>query len=264
MRIITIITMLFLLSSCKSAFEQVRNSNDPEKILDAAHAYYDKEDYIKAQALYDLAIPFYRGKKEAEELFYRYSYTYYHENQYSLAAYYFNSFTKTFYNSPRKEEVAYMSAYSNYLLSPNYKLDQKPTLTAIEELQTFINTYPSSPRVEECNTLIDEMRSKLETKSYEQAKLYMRLSNYQSAMKSFENLLKDFPETERVEEVRYLIVKSSYQLAKKSIYEKMQERLEDTLEKCNKFEKKYPDSSFLGEVMDHKKYCNNELKRFVQ
>jgi len=264
MKTIYLILATCLLFSCKSAFEEIRRSNDPKATLEAANKYYEEEDYLKAQALYELAISFYRGKSEAEDLYYNYAYTYYHLNQYTLAAYYFNNFTKTFYNSTRKEEIAFMAAYSNYKLSPSYKLDQQPSVTAIDQLQVFINTYPSSPRVDESNKLIDEMREKLETKSFEQANLYYKLNNYQSAMASFENLLKDYPETKRQELVRLLVIKSNYELAKKSVYEKMQKRLEDTIEKCNKFERKFPDSKDLGEVKDIKDFCYNELKRFVQ
>ena len=259
-----IIIFSLVLFSCKSSFEKARQSNSPETYLKAANAYYDNEDYLKAQTLYELAVEFYRGKKEAEELYYRYAYTYYHMRQYALAAFYFNNFTKTFYNSPKKEEMAFMSAYSNYEMSPSHRLDQGPSVQAIEQLQTFINTYPGSPRVEESNELIDKMRKKLEIKAFEQGKLYERIGNFQSAMVAYENVLKDFPETANQEEIRYLIIKSNYQLSKKSVYEKMENRLSNTIEKCDKFESKYPKSKYLGEVRDHKKYCTNELKRFVQ
>jgi outer membrane protein assembly factor BamD len=264
MKYVSIIIFSLLLTSCKSSFEKVRQSNDPESYLKAANEYFEAEDYLKAQTLYELAVEFYRGKAEAEDLYYRYAYTYYYMKQYTLAAYYFNNFTRTFYNSTKKEEMAFMAAYSNYEMSPSYKLDQGPSEKAIEQLQTFINTYPSSPRVEESNKLIDEMRKKLEIKAFEQGKLYEKIGNYQSAMVAYENVLKDFPETQNQEEIRYLIIKSNYQLAKKSIYEKMEDRLNSTIEKCNKFETKYPKSKYLGEVVDHKKYCINELKRFVQ
>ncbi|MBT8190532.1 MAG: outer membrane protein assembly factor BamD [Bacteroidia bacterium] len=254
---------LFLLLSCKTHFEQMRTSNDPVKILEAANEYYEKEDYLKAQALYEVIIPFYRGKQEAEDLFYNYAYTYYHQDQFLLAAHYFNSFNKTFYNSTKKEETAFMSAYANYEMSPSYKLDQGPSIQAINELQTFINAYPNSPRVEECNGLIDEMRLKLETKSYEQGKLYFQLQNFNSAMTSFENMLKDFPETKRTEEVRFLIIKSSYLQAKNSVYEKTKERLDGTVLKCNKFLTKYSESGYLAEVENILENCKKELKRFT-
>ena len=259
-----IILLSVSLLSCKSSFEQVRQSNDPSQYLSAADKYFEAEDYVKAQSLYELAIEFYRGKKEAEDIAYNYAYTYYHLGQYSLAAFYFNNFTKTFYNSLKKEEVAYMSAYSNYRLSPNHRLDQGPTREAIQQLQTFINTYPSSPRVEESNNLIDEMRQKLELKAFEQGNLYKKIGNFQSAMAAYENVLKDFPETERQEEIRYLIIQSNFELAKKSVYEKMEKRLKDTVEKCDKFVTKFSRSEYLGDVRQHRIYCKNELKRFVQ
>lgn len=264
MKYIYLIIFTSLFVSCRSSFEQVRQSNNPEAYLTAANEYFDSGDYLKAQSLYELAIEFYRGKAEAEDLYYKYAYTYYHMQQYTLAAYYFNNFTKTFYNSTKKEEMAFMAAFANYEMSPTYKLDQGPSVKAIEQLQTFINTYPSSPRVEESNGLIDEMRKKLEKKAFEQGNLYQKLGNHQSAMASFENVLKDYPETTRHEEIRFLIVKSNYQLAKKSVYNKMEDRLNDTIEKCDKFEKKYPTSDNLGVVREHKEYCINELKRFVQ
>ena len=42
-----------------------------------------------------------------------------------------------------------------YLDSPDFTLDQDNTYKAIESLQLFINMYPKSERVSECNQLID-------------------------------------------------------------------------------------------------------------
>lgn len=255
--IISLITI-----GCKTAYEEVRTSNDPVKILAAANEYYDAEDFLKAQGLYELVIPFYRGKKEAEDLFYRYAYTHFNIGQYILSANYFNNFTKTFYNSSRKEEMAFMSAFSNYKMSPNHKLDQTPSLQAIEELQYFINTYPSSPRIEESTQLIDELRKKLEEKGFAQGKLYYDVKSYLAAITSFENMLKDFPETAKAEEVRYLILRSNEQLAKHSVYEKQKERLQSTIEACEFFHDKYEKSPYSNEVNGIRKHCKNALTRF--
>lgn len=249
--------------ACKSAYEKVRTSNDPDTILKSANNYYAQEEYSRAQGLYEIVIPYYRGKKEAEDLFYKYTYCYYNQGDYLLASHYFNNFVKTFYNSTKKEEMAFMSAYSNYELAPSHELDQTSSAKAIDELQTFINTYPNSPRIEECNGLMDELRAKLEVKAFDQGKLYYDMKSYQAAMTSLENTLRDFPETKRGKKIRYLIVKSSEQLARNSIYEKMQERLNKTIALATKFNENYPDSDQKSEVEDIIKYCNNELKRFI-
>ncbi len=253
----------FAVASCKTQFEQIRTSGDPEKMFKSANRYYKEGDYLKAQTLYELVIPFYRGKEQAEELFYKYAYTYYNMNEYILAAHYFNSFTTTFYNSPKKEEAAFMSAYSNYKLSPNYRLDQSYSEDAIDELQSFINLFPSSPRVDECNELINEIREKLEKKAFEQGKLYFQLENYISAMTVFENMLKDFPETQNAEQIRYLIMKSSFNLAVRSIYEKKRERFEETVNRSLIFQQKFPDSEWTGEARTIESICNNEIKKFI-
>ena len=65
----------------------------------------------------------------------------------------FKNFSNTFPNSEYREESDFMTAYSNYQLSPTFRLDQTYTIKAIEGFQLFANTYPDSKRVEECNRL---------------------------------------------------------------------------------------------------------------
>ena len=141
-----------------------------------------------------------------------------------------------------------MSAYSNYQLSPIYRLDQGNTLTAIEEFQLFVNLFPKSTRVEECNKLIDELRRKLEEKAFGEGQLYFDLRQYQSAVISFDNLLRDYPESPDVERVRYLIAKSSFLLAENSIIEKKADRYNECVNRCNDFLEKYPDGKYSKEI----------------
>ena len=118
---------LWLVSACKSEFERVRISGDAKLILNKAFYYYEKEEYQKSQTLFDLVLNTIRGDKDAEKAYFYYAYTYYYLKQYTLAAYYFKNFSNTFTSSAFREEAAYMSAYSNYLLSPTFRLDQGNT-----------------------------------------------------------------------------------------------------------------------------------------
>ena len=249
----TILCGLFLLTACKSNYEKIRTSGNQELILRKAFEYYEKKEYTRSQALFDLVLNSIKATSEAEKAYFYYAYTYYYQKQYVLGAYYFKNFSNTFTNSTYREEATFMSAYCNYSLSPSYRLDQTNTQKAVEEFQLFVNLFPESKRVEECNRLIDEMRRKLEQKSFAEGELYFKLRQYQSAVLSFDNLLRDYPESREAEEVRYLMAKSSYLLSENSIVEKKEERYGDTAKRCDDFLDKYPNGKYAKEIKEMKK-----------
>ncbi|MEM8584806.1 MAG: outer membrane protein assembly factor BamD [Bacteroidota bacterium] len=235
-------------SGCRSQFERVRTSTDPALILNKANQYYDEEEYQKAQTLYELVVAAYRGTAEAEMIAFRYAYTFYHTEQFILASYYFKTFVNTYGASNLREEADFMAAYSNYRLSPIFRLDQTYTEQAIEGLEEFANRYPTSPRVEESNSLIDEMRAKLELKDFEAAKLYIDLRRYQAAIQSLDNLLKEYPETRRAEQIRFMATKAAYDFAQASFVELQQDRYEEAIERAEYFLRRYPESEQRNEV----------------
>ena len=231
--------------------------------MSKAFEYYEKENYQRALTLFDLVLNTLRGDARAEKAYYQYAYCHYNTKQYLLAAYYFKTFANTFTNSEFREEAAYMSAYANYQMSPTYHLDQGSTLTAIDEFQLFVNLFPKSERVAGCNTLIDELRRKLEKKAFGEGQLYYDLRQYQSAVISFDNLLRDYPESPDVERVRYLIAKSSYLLSENSVIEKKVDRYAETAIRCNDFLEKYPNSKFVKEIKDIKK-DSEKARKYVK
>ncbi len=242
------ILIIVLLGACKTDYEKVRTSNDPKLIYEAANQYYKNGNYLNAQTLYELCIPYYRGKEEAEDLYYKFADTHFQQGEYLLSSHYFKNFASSFYASPKKDEAEFLAAYSKYKLSPNHKLDQSYSGEAIDALQEYINLHPESDKIDECARLIDEIRAKLELKAFEEGKLYYDIKNYNSSIKSFENMLKDFPDTKRAEEIRFLILQSSINWATNSIFEKKEERLEDTLKKYELFARKYPKSEYMDQV----------------
>jgi outer membrane protein assembly factor BamD len=248
------------LYACKSEFEQVRISNDPERILAESIKYYDKGDYLRAQTLMELVLNQYRGTKEGEELFFKYAYTHYHLGNYQLAATYFTNFANTFVYSAYTEEADFMTAYSYYKQSPSFRLDQDPSVKAIEAFQDFANKYPESDRVAECNKLIDELRAKLEEKAFAQGQLYYDLGQYQAAITSFENMLINYPESKRTEEVRFLVLKASYEYAANSIYDKRAERYEEARKRYKDYISRFPKGKNINEAKEINKQIESNSK----
>lgn len=256
--------LLFLASSCKSNFEKTRTSGNAELILTSAFKYYEKKNYQRALTLFELVVNTLRGDARAEKAYFEYAQCHYQTRQYLLAAFYFKNFSNTFTSSPLREEAAYMSAYSNYQLSPSFRLDQKATESAIEEFQIFVNLFPKSEKVGQCNKLIDELRRKLEEKAFGEGQLYYDLRQYQSAVISFDNLLRDYPESPDVERVRYLIAKASFLLAENSVVEKKADRFAQAVSRCDDFLQKYPSGKYSKEIKETRKtaeHSGNSVKK---
>lgn len=252
--------IISLLTACKSEFEQVRISNDPARILTTSLKYYENGDYLRAQTLMELILNQYRGTSQGEELFFKYAYTHFYLANYELAAVYFTNFTTTFGYSKYTEEADYMIAYSFYKQSPSFRLDQAPSIKAIDAFQDFANKYPESERVAECNKLIDELRGKLEEKAYAQGQLYFDISQYQAAVTSFKNMLTDFPESSRAENIRFLILKAGYEYALKSIYTKRAERYQDAKIYYTDYMNHFPKGTHAKEARDINKQIQSNTK----
>src|SRR6201996_3907577 len=208
-----LILFIVVAVSCKSKFEKLKASNDNAKKYQAALAFYNKKQYNKALELFETLVQRYRGQAQAEDLYYYYAYANYNLKDYTSARYHFKTFADTYPSSSRAEECRFMSAYCYYLDSPIFSLDQENTTKAIEALQLFINLYPKSDRVAEASKLIQNLRDKLEEKSYANSKLYLTISDYQAAVISFNNTLRDYPDTKYAEELEFLIIKAQYEYA---------------------------------------------------
>ncbi|MEX1188232.1 MAG: outer membrane protein assembly factor BamD [Bacteroidia bacterium] len=241
------ILVLIMFSSC-SNYQKVLKSNDYVKKYEVALQLYNKKDYQKAYPLLEELVSVKRGTKEAEDIYYYYCYCNYYLDDLISASYHFEQFAKTYPASEKAEEASYMNAYCYYLGSPVYSLDQSNSYRAIEELQLFINKYPNSTRINECNDLIDNLRAKLEIKSFEKGMLYYKMSDYKAAIVALNNTLKDFPMTDYRETILFTIVKSNYLLAENSYENKKAERYRATIDAYNVFIDKFANGKNIKEA----------------
>ena len=246
-KILIPILFFLLLASC-SKYQKILKSTDLNLKFEKAVAYYEKDDFNRALPLLEELSTAFRGSAKAEEVNYYYAYCHYSLGEHLMASYLFDTYTQTFPSGRHTEECQYMTAYCYYLESPIYKLDSKNTYKAINQLQLFTNLYPKSERVKECNNLMDELREKLAKKAFHNANQYYITEYHKSAIIAFKNVLIDFPGSKYEEEIYFLIIESSFQLAKKSIITKKQERLESTIDAYQEFAEKYPESNFIKQA----------------
>jgi outer membrane protein assembly factor BamD len=216
--------LVAVFSSC-SEFQSAFKSQDAALKLKVATNLYDAGKYYKAIRLFEQLSSEYKGKPQAENMFYMYSQSLYKTEQFYISGYQFESFVALYPKSEKVEEATFLSAKSYTELSPTYSLDQGETEKAVSKMQTFINVFPNSKYLPEANIVVKALIEKLEKKAYEIAKQYNTIDDHKSAIKSLENFISDFPGTPFKEKALFYKLDSSYKLAVNSIPAKMQERL---------------------------------------
>ncbi|EKB49913.1 outer membrane protein assembly factor BamD [Cecembia lonarensis] len=248
------VIIVLAFSSC-GKFYKLEKSTNWEEIYDAANAYYNEGEFNKAIILYDKVLPVIRGSEKSEMADFNYAYSHFRTKRYIEAAGYFNTFYQTYSRSPLAEEALFMNAYSLYLDSPDYNLDQKSSRDAVNAIQLFINRFPESDSYERAMSMIDDLQKRFEEKAYQESMLYLRLTEglfpgdfYRACKINFQNFAKDFPDSKYNEELAYKLVEVSLAYGTRSVFDKKEERLKEVFNYADQFKRKYPDSKYIGAI----------------
>ncbi|MBN2484546.1 MAG: outer membrane protein assembly factor BamD [Bacteroidales bacterium] len=238
---------LLLVTAC-SGYEKLLKSNDYMLKYNEAKRYYAEKDYYRAQTLFDQIAQVFRGTQQADSVYYLQAMCYYHQNDFIMAGHYFSVFSRTYGGSPFIEEADFMTAYCYYLNSPRPSLDQENSILAIQSFQLFIIKYPDSDRTVEARNYITELQDKLVEKSFISAKLYYDLEDYKASIVALNNSLLEYPESRHREQIMFMILKSAFMLADKSVPDKKKERFQATIDEYFSFKAEFPESKLIKEA----------------
>lgn len=236
-----------LFSSC-SGYNRLLKSSDYDLKYEKSFEYYNKKKFSKALQLFEQITTVYRGLEKGEKLMFYYAMCNLKVKDYYSAGYYFRKFASTYPHSEYNEEAMFLSAFCYYKDSPKPSLDQESTELAIAEFELFISKYPNTARKDSCNMLLDELRHKLQVKSYDNAYLYYKLGYYKAANVSLKNSLSDFPDSPFKEEILYYTAKSMYEYASQSVEEKKRERFRDAQRDLGEYVRVYPEGKYIKDI----------------
>lgn len=262
-KIISLLVLFVLFSSCNEYQKALKNEDIAAK-FEIGTKMYEAGNYSKAIRLFEQIAPQYRGKPQAEKLFYLFSQSYYKTRQYTLAGYQFESFVSSYPKSEKVQEAAYLGAKSYSMLSPEYSLDQTDTFKAIEKLQNFIDTYPNSEYLGEANESVRALAEKIEKKVFENAKGYNTISDFKAAIVALDNFIADFPGTPYKEDALFLKFDSAYQLGINSVPTKMEERLKVAKAAYSGLIKYKADTKYKEQVDDMLARVEKDLQKFTK
>ncbi len=115
---------------------------------------------------------------KAEESLYMLGMTYYNQGDFITASHYFTTYYNTYPCGAHMEQARYFSGKALFLDNPQSRLDQSSTYKAIQELQMFMEYFPTSSRRQDAQQMIFDLQDKLVMKDYLAAKLYYDLGSY--------------------------------------------------------------------------------------
>ncbi len=247
------ISAALLLSSCANEFNNVYKSNDWTFRYEFAKEKFAQHKFTQASTLFGDMINVMKGTDNAEECLFLYGLSAFNDKDYESAADIFKKYYATYPKGDYAEQASFLVGESLYNCSPEPRLDQSDTYSAMRAYQDFMDIYPLSSKKETAQNRLYELQDKLVEKELHSAKLYYNLgtyfgnctsggNNYEACIVTSQNVLKDYPYTNLREDFATLIMKSKYQLAASSVEAKRMERYQDAEDECYGFINEYPES----------------------
>ena len=259
-----LVILVLTLFSC-SNYQKLLKSDDAELKYTKAVEYFNKGDFMRASTLFDAIATYYKGTDRSETVLNYMAKSYMGQKDYFSASEYYKTYVKTYPKGKYVIESKYMIGYCYYLDSPDPRLDQTSTYSAIAAFQEFLDVYPESDKVPDANRLLEELTNKLAYKAYLNANLYYNLgnylgNNYESAVISAQNALKKYPSTKYREELLMLILNSKYEQAMQSVDEKKVERYRNAIDEYYNYINEFPNGKFRKQA----DRILNESKKIVK
>ena len=252
--VIIIACTVLLMAGCAGEFNKVYKSYDYDYRYEYAKQCFADGHYVHAVTLLQDLVTALKGGDNAQESLYMLGMAQYMSRDYESSSQTFKKYGSSYPRGTYAEKASFYVGESLYESAPEPRLDQSPTIGAINAYQHFLDQFPESELRPEAQRKLFELQDKLIMKEYLSAKLYYNLggyfgninanneSNYSACIITAQNALKMYPFTDLREEFSLLIMKSKFQLAENSSDERRLERYRDAEDECYGFLNEFPES----------------------
>ena len=158
------LSIIVLISSCKSQYELMLESNDVQGKYKMAFELFDKGKYSKSASMFESLKLAVRGTSKDDTVHFYTAYSYYKFGDPMAAEQSFYSFINTFPRSKLINQARFLYLDCLYEETYRYELDQTPTYKAIGVIKEYIVDYPESEHREQCQTMLDDLEERLDKK----------------------------------------------------------------------------------------------------
>jgi outer membrane protein assembly factor BamD len=261
-----------MLGSCAGEFNKVYKSSDSDYKYEYAKEAFAMGKFGNASTLLEELITIKKGSDDAQECLYMLAMAQYCNRDYEAASATFRKYGSSYPRGLYAESAAFYVGQSLYESAPEPRLDQSPTIGAMNAYQQFLDLFPDSKLRPEAQKRLYELQDKLVMKELLSAELYYNLggyfgninkndeSNYTSSIITAQNALKQYPYSKYREDFALLIMKSKFQLAENSTEDKRLDRYRDAEDECYGFLNEYPDSKSVSLANKYIAKCKKVIK----
>lgn len=233
----------------KLTYNRLLQSNDYNLKYQWALDYYAKKKNDRVITLMEDVNPYFSGTPQEDTVLMYTGISLYRQGDFESSSMMFDNFRKRFSRSPFIEEAEYLYAMGFYYGAPGPERDQSASIEGITAFNEYLQRYPETHRKEECEKNIVELTQKLYDKALLNAKLYYDIGQYKAAVYALKLSLKDYPETPHREELLFLITKSAYILAERSVHELQHTRYLDMIDAYYNLISEFPETKHKKETM---------------
>ena len=270
--VLAFVAVSLFFTGCAGEYNKMFKSSDYDYRYEFAKQCFAMGQYSKAETLLIDLINYKKGSDDAEECLYMLAMSQYMNKDYDAAS---NTFKKYFTTYPKgryAENALFYVGQSLYESAPEPRLDQTPTVGAINSYQQFLDFFPNSELRKKAQDRLLDLQDKLIQKELLSAQLYYNLggyfgnvnsgneSNYISCIVTAQNALKTYPYSRWRENFALLVMKSKFQLAENSSEEKRLERYRDAEDECYGFINEFPESKNVATAEKFIAKCKKVIK----
>ena len=253
-RNLLLLCMAVFFSSCASEFNKVYKTADNDYKYEYAKQCFAMGKFQQASSLLQDLVLVTKGRDHAQECLYLLGMAEYGNRDYESASTTFKKYYSSYPKGIFAEQACFYIGQSLYRGAPEPRLDQTPTIGAINAYQQFLDIYPDSELRPLAQQRLFELQDNLVQKEFLSAQLYYNLggyfgninsnteSNYEACIITAQNALKNYPYSKIREKFSVLIMKSKFYLAENSSEERRLDRYRDAEDECYGFINEYPES----------------------
>ena len=198
------ILIIVIITSC--AKKGVHLEEDLSPRYEKAMIFFDKGKFSRAKSEFDYIIMANPGSKIANESQYYLAESMFQIAEYDEASIGFDRYIRFSPDYTKIEQSRYRICECAINMSNSYQRDQTQTRKALEQLQMFIEDFPTSDYEEDAEEAMHKLRLKLARKDYEVGRMYLKLEEYESALTYFKSVLNHYYDTSLSDDARIGII----------------------------------------------------------